>query len=429
MANTTPSIYMTLQIPVVGEDPSPTWAQDVNACIIRIDAHNHTSGSGQTLDQSALNITGDVAFNGNAVGSLKAARFIAQSSPFAGSAPNLGAIYVSGVDLYYNDINGNQVRLTAAGSPAGSSGSITNLPTGGAVYSTGTITFQNSTALPANLDFGSAVLRNNASGSKGLTLRAPAAMASDYTLVLPPLPVGVTKIMALDTSGNITAAYTVDGATIVISGNVLTVGPNSIGATQIGSNAITAAAMQANSVANASIQVGAVHTANLDPGNIDGATILINHSVPFITRVSRVSAGAASTHGNFAVSTSSGSYSNATTTYSNINSAINVTTDGGTPRIRLQSDGGGSASYIAITADGSGNATAIVRCLRGATEIAQYQIGQTGLNPGALLYCPTSSFECNSFAAAGSYNFQFQARCLVAASVSIPNTVCIADEY
>jgi hypothetical protein len=150
-----------------------------------------------------LNINSDLSFQDNNGISLRSIRFQSQPAPLA-IASDLGCLYESGVDLYYNDGNGNQIRLTQSGSIVGTAGSITGLPSGtaGASYAAGTFTFQSATLTSANLDFGSAILRNNSISSHGLTLSPPAAMGADFNLVLPSIPAN-TSFVTLDTSGNL----------------------------------------------------------------------------------------------------------------------------------------------------------------------------------------------------------------------------------
>lgn len=216
---------MNLIIPAVGSEPGPDWAQDLNADLSILDNHNHSSGQGVAITPGGLNISSDLSFQGNNATVLRSTNFQAQSSSL--SLPtDVGCLYVSGVDLYYNDENGNQIRITQSGSVAGSSGTITGLPSGtaSASYVSGsqTFVFQSSTNTPANIDGCSFVLRNFLANSKGLTLSPPAAMASDYSLTLPNLPAS-TKLVTLDSSGNFGASVEPDNSTLEIAANLLQV--------------------------------------------------------------------------------------------------------------------------------------------------------------------------------------------------------------
>lgn len=198
---------MNLPVPVVGQEAGPQYATDINGCMSILDGHDHTPGSGVLITPNAMNISTDLSFAGNRATDVKSVVFNAQISPLPATAPDLGAIYVAGVDLYYNDENGNRVRITQNGGVVSGSGGITGLvPPASASYVSADSTFvwQSDINTPANMDFASAIFRNLVANSFGLTLNPPAAMGADYSLVLPQLPVTNPKVLTIDTSGNIT---------------------------------------------------------------------------------------------------------------------------------------------------------------------------------------------------------------------------------
>lgn len=223
MAFTDASTYMNLPIPEIGVDPGPQYALDINTCLNIIDQHNHLPGLGVAIQSAALNINADVPFNSNNLTGARSIRFQAQSSPLAASGVDLNCLDVGGVDLYYNDGAGNQVRLTQNGGVAGSPGSIGGLTAPASVNYVSlnqTYVFQSAANTPGNIDAASYIFRNLAANSKGLTLSPPAAMGADYTLILPALP-AQQSFMTLDQLGNITAPWTVDNSTIKIVSNQL----------------------------------------------------------------------------------------------------------------------------------------------------------------------------------------------------------------
>lgn len=222
MANFYDSANMTLPIPVVSVDPGPDWANNINASLTLIDSHDHSPGKGVLIGVNGLSINADLAINDNNLITIRSSRYTAQPSPLTNAA-DVGCVYVAGVDLYYNDVSGNRVRITSGGAIAGTPGSISGLVSpASASYVVGSAAFvwQSDVNTPANMDAASYIFRNLTANSHGLTLNPPSAMGSNYVLTLPPLP-GSQKIMTLDVSGNITAPYTVDNTTIAISSNVI----------------------------------------------------------------------------------------------------------------------------------------------------------------------------------------------------------------
>jgi hypothetical protein len=209
---------MNMPIPVVGSEPGPEWATDLNDCLNIVDIHDHTPGSGVQITPSGLDINTALTFNSNFATDLAGLSLIAQSG-----TPANNTIYESGVDLYYVDGVGNNIQITANGGVAGSPGSIANLTSpASASYVAGSSTFvwQSDVNTPANMDGGSVIIRNITASSKGITLTAPAALGSNYSITLPALPAS-QKIMTLDATGALTAPYTVDNSTITISANVI----------------------------------------------------------------------------------------------------------------------------------------------------------------------------------------------------------------
>jgi microcystin-dependent protein len=215
MADSVNSANMSLPIPVVGTAPGPEWATLLNACLTILDQHSHVSGSGVPITPDAMNINSDLSMSSQNLVDARSLRMTAQASPLA-LAADLGCIYVSGVDLYYNDVNGNQVRITQSGAVAGTPGSISNLVSpASASYVSGTSTFvwQSAATTPANMDAASLIMRNLSAGSNSLTLQPPAAMGSNSTITLPTLP-AATGMVTMDTSGNLSASYSLTDALV-----------------------------------------------------------------------------------------------------------------------------------------------------------------------------------------------------------------------
>jgi len=230
---------MNLPIPVVGVDPGPDYALNVDACFGVLDSHNHASGSGVQITPSGLNINSDLPILGNNLTQAKTLRFNAQSAPIAGSSPNLDCLYVSGVDLYYNDGSGNQVRLTNGGSVAGTNGSIANLTSPASatfVAIGGTFVWQSNINTAASMDMGSIVIRDLTAGANGVTIAAASALSNSYSLTLPSALPGSNSFLTISTSGvlgSISQSGGITGSNIAAS---TVAGSNIAAATITGSN-------------------------------------------------------------------------------------------------------------------------------------------------------------------------------------------------
>lgn len=229
---------MSLQIPTVGSEPGPQFAYEINSSLSLIDSHDHTPGRGVQITPSGLNINANLPINGNFITNIGGLTLTAQ-----GSLPTNNTVYESGVDLYFVDGVGNNVRITQSGGIAGSPGSIANLTSpASASYVAGSKTFvwQSDTNIAANMDFASAVFRNiTPNSTNGVTVGPVPSLGSSYSLVLPTIPAS-TSFMTLDTSGNISGS---------ISTNAGITGGNIAAATIMGSNIAAATVTKANQVA------------------------------------------------------------------------------------------------------------------------------------------------------------------------------------
>lgn len=218
------SVNMNMPIPGVGITSGPQWASDVNSCLSIIDAHTHIPGYGVPIPTSGININADFPFNNFNVTTARSYRFTPQLVVLS-DPTDIGCLYEVGVDLYYNDGSGNNVRITQGGGVAGTPGSIGGLVSpASATYVSADSTFvwQSAANTPAYMDSASVILRNLTANSKGLTIDPPAAMASDFTITLPSLPLS-SKFLSMDATGNIGASWAVDNSTLEVLTNVVQV--------------------------------------------------------------------------------------------------------------------------------------------------------------------------------------------------------------
>lgn len=223
MSNTTTSPNMGMPIPTVSVDPGPDWATNIDASLNIVDSHNHSSGQGVQIGPSGMNMNADLPMNNNNLTTARSVRFQPQTPPIAASSPDLGCLYESGVDLYYNDGSGNQIRITSGGTVSGSSGTITGLPSGtaSASYSAGTFTWQSATSTPATMNSGPLIIGNQIANSPTVTISPNVSIGSDYNFILPAALPGSTDYTTLDNSGNLsynTSGSTGTGAVVLASG-------------------------------------------------------------------------------------------------------------------------------------------------------------------------------------------------------------------
>lgn len=217
---------MSMPVPIVGQDPGPDWANNLNACLGILDQHTHGPGQGLRITPLGININTDLTMNNNNLIAVNTVNFQAHIASLPGTAPNLGCIYVAGNELYYNDESGNVVPITNNGSVNAGAGSITGLPSGtaSASYSSGNQTFvwQSATSTPANMDFGSAIIREVAANAKGITISSPSALPADYTITFPNSTPASLSFLMEDNGGNLSYSQ-VDNSTLEISGTTLQV--------------------------------------------------------------------------------------------------------------------------------------------------------------------------------------------------------------
>lgn len=363
MANTYNSANMSLPIPVVGIDGGPDYASNINASLTLIDSHDHSSGKGVPINPAGISINSDLSFGGNNLTLARSLRLQPQSAPLA-LASDLGCLYESGVDLYYNDGSGNQVRITQSGGVAGSPGSIAGLTSpASATYVAGSQTFvwQSAASTPANLDAASILIRNLTASSNAITLSAPAALGSNYSIVLPTLP-GSTKFLNLDSSGNIGAVWGVDNSTIEISSNNLQLKAGGITTTQISAS----------------------------------AGILKSQLASLGQQTSAVSVGQVTT----------------STTFVNMTSMTQTITTSGRPVFIIMSPGttGGVGSDIVLSGSPTGVCVAQIQLLRNATVVGTWSLAfNIGNSTTSAISFPTNIIQVDA-PSAGTYTYQFQFR-------------------
>jgi len=230
---------MSLPVPVVSTTPGTDYAIDVNACMALLDSHNHSPGQGVQITPDGLDISSDLNIQGNSLTNILAGIFDPQDAVLTAPA-YVGCVYVVDEDLYYNDLSGNQIRITQSGSVVGTPGSITGLVApASATYVplSGRFVWESDTNTPADMDLRSLFLRNDVASGYALNLLPP-TLAADYDLTLPALPAS-QKFMTLDASGVMSAPWAVDNSSIEVSSNTVRVKAAGIATAMIADGAVT----------------------------------------------------------------------------------------------------------------------------------------------------------------------------------------------
>lgn len=317
---------MNLPVPVVGEDPGPAWATNINSSLSIIDQHTHSAGSGVPITPDGLNINAALSMQNNNLFAIRSTRFTSQSATL--SLPDdLDCLYVVDQDLYYNDGAGNKVRITQGGSVTGSSGTITGLPSGtaSASYGAGTFTFQSATLTPATMAVGPLVIGRSVASSKTVELTPNAAQANNYSLTLPvALPASVnyltldnTGVMSFNTSGSsgsgaVVLATSASLTTATLSGATLS-------GTTTNSGTISGGTVAATTLTGAGSGITALNMNNAASGTLavvrggtgvttdTGSGAIVKQTSPTISGATL--SGATAVSGTFTLPTSGGTAS------------------------------------------------------------------------------------------------------------------------
>lgn len=382
---------MGLVIPTVGIDSGLMWEQGLSSSLYTIDNHNHTPGNGNQIPPAGLNINAELAFNNWPITNLQASVYTAQDS-----LATLGAIYVSGTDLYFNDLAGNTVQITSGGSVNATSSGISS-GTATASFVSSILVVNAASNTPANIKAGSILLGNNVANSKYLTLAPPNAMGSDISQTLPTIP-AAPSFMQMDASGNM-------GATIAVSGGLT--------ASNIAAATITGSNVAAATLTGSNIAASTITSTNMAANSIVTTAITDLN----VTRAKMVAVGQQ-------VSTSCGNYTVGASFATITNLSVTITTTGRPVMIFLQSDGtdlGSSVSPFQLL-----NATAVLRLkyVRGSTDIAFTNINA----PSGATQHTQGNFLFMDVPAAGTYTYVAQARRTTTDSITINNLSLVAYE-
>lgn len=223
---TTPNMALIESLPLV--TAGPTWAQNIEDNFLLIDQHDHTSGKGVPVPTAAIQIDDDLSLGNFSLTDIKTLVFQSQSSPLTGD----DFLSVVSGDLYFNDGNGNQVRITAGGivNVAGVGG-ITGMggTTAAVTYSNliKTFTFTQDANKAANIDAGNITVHEpGVTSANGVKIKSPTSLGASYDLTLfTALPVS-SKFVDIDSAGNLTATRQLDNTTLETSSGTIRIKDN-----------------------------------------------------------------------------------------------------------------------------------------------------------------------------------------------------------
>lgn len=351
---------MGFPISSIGSDSGLIWEQNLNQALLTIDQHNHTPGSGVQIPPSGLNINAPLPFNNQLATGVQAVVFNAQTG-ISATVPAVGAAYLSGVDLYFNDGTGTNppIQITSGGAVNATSSGISS---GTATASfVGSILVVNQAAnTPASIQSGSLLIGNNTASSNFCTLEVPTALASNYNFILPPGYPAAASFLQMDTSGNVTAAAAV--AAGLTSANL------SASANILGSQLSASAAIVGTQLSATAGIVGTQLTAGtLTTTQVAANTLLTSNNAGNPVSVS-------SSSGAFSGSGSETQVTNFSLSYTLSNTSKYVV-------IQVVGDGTNNTSFVR----GTGG---VVFILANNVEIARFNVGTPS---GATINIPPSS--------------------------------------
>lgn len=199
----------------IGTDTGLQIETNINTNTNTLDGHNHSPGSGTQITPAGMAIISDLPFGNNNATTLRSVRFVPQGAPLSTGA-DLGCLYESGVDLYYNDGSGNQVQITSGGAVNATSSGISS-GSATASFVSSVLVVNAAASTPANIQCGSILLGNNVASSNFITVGPPSALSASYTFTLP--AAASVGMLNMDGSGNVTS---VDPSSGTISYNTST---------------------------------------------------------------------------------------------------------------------------------------------------------------------------------------------------------------
>jgi hypothetical protein len=238
---------MSLDLPTPTVTLGPEWAEQLNAALEFIDAHDHTAGKGRPITSAALNINADLPLNTSNLLNARSYNFQNLGGPIAGPA-DIRSLYVANGELYYNDGDGVQIQLTDNGglnaSTIGGIGGDYGPPA--AVnynsISKAYLFYQNSTTgLRAKLDTADILLRDDVVGANAITLKSPTSLAAPYDFRFPNALPLQDSVLRISPTGDVDPVLVTDPLLAVDAVTNTKIIANAVTTTKIADDNVTAA--------------------------------------------------------------------------------------------------------------------------------------------------------------------------------------------
>lgn len=367
----TTSPNMSLMLPTVGQELGPAWANDLNSSLTTIDQHTHAAGSGVQITPAGINVSSDLAFNINNAISLRSSRYTTQSSALS-LGTDLACSYSAGTngDLYWNDLVGNKIQITASGGVAGTPGSISGLTSPASasyVVANQTFVWQSNVSTAANMDAATLIIRYPGSypspAGNFIAIQAPVGLSSGFAITLPPVLPGSQSVVTIDATGQIATPNTYP-------------------------------------LPAAGIATAAITTPKISDGNV--------------TRAKLIAVGQQ-------ISSTSNTFSTSSTTIVAVTGlSVTITTTGRPVKLALQADGNGSNTSDVQSNSGS----SVLRFYRDAASLSVDTFGST---TSVSLY-PPGSFGYLDTPGAGTYTYSVYVQVISATGLVVNNCVLVAYE-
>lgn len=387
--------YMNLTLPVVGPlgTTGPDWANIINAALMYVDAHDHSSGNGKQITPAGININQTLPMNSqqlSEIASLALDNLVSQPT-----STNL--VYEYSGELYFNDSSGNQVQLTSGGTiNVASLGTITgdySTSTADLTYSdtSKTYIFKQSPTVTANVDCGPVKIYRNTASSPYARIQQSNSQAGNLDWTLP-------------------ASYPASKLPLKVDGS----GVQTI--EQIVTADITDLNVTAGKLATDAVETAKINNLAVTTGKIaDGA----------ITQAKRAALGQQ-------ISASCGGfYTSSTTAVDVTNLSVSITTTGRPVFVGLINAGGSTVSSVYVESFNLAyRAVAYVYFLRGSTQISKEIIGEQNhlSSINARIDLPVSAFSFIDTPTAGTYTYKVQSLLVLGTSMGIGNAKLIAYE-